>query len=111
MTASTRPQVILNTLTPGFCQSELMGHATFPLNFLAWVGRNTIARTTEMGSRTIVAAAAAGKDSHGIYMEDSKNGEVSRWVRSPKGAEVQKKVYDELLSILDGIHSGIAKNI
>jgi retinol dehydrogenase-12 len=38
MTASRAP-VILNNLTPGFCHSELMRHATFPLSFFGWLGK------------------------------------------------------------------------
>ena len=64
-----------------------------------------------MGSRTLVAAATAGPNSNGIYMTNCKLGEVSRWVRSEKGKEVQRKFYDELLDILEGIEPGVTKNI
>ena len=111
MKASGKPMVILNTLTPGFCHSELMRHAVFPLNLLAWIGKKLIARTTEVGSRTLVAAADAGVDSHGVYMTDCKLGEVSRWVRSEKGKVAQARVYAELLQILDGIEPGVTQNI
>ena len=106
-----KPTVILNTLTPGFCHSELMRHAVFPLNFLAWIGKLLLARTTEMGSRTLVAAAAAGEDSHGMYMVDCEVREPSRWVRSEKGREVQGRWYKELMGYLEGIEPGITKNI
>jgi len=111
ITASGKPEIILNTLTPGFCHSELMRHAVFPLNLFAWIGKAIIARTTEVGSRTILAAAAAGKDSHGQYMADCKIGEPSRFVRSEGGKVVQKRVYAELLGILESIEPGVTKNI
>lgn len=111
MTASGKPKVILNTLTPGFCHSELMRHAVFPLNLLGWIGKKLIGRTTEMGSRTLVAAACAGDESHGMYMTDCTVGEVSPWVRSEKGKETQKRVYEELMGVLEGIEPGVAKNI
>ena len=111
MAASGKPKVVLNTLSPGFCHSELMRAATFPLNVLAWIGKRLFGRTTEMGSRTLVFAACAGEESHGTYMRDCRVGEVSAWVRSEKGAEAQRRVYDELLSILEGIEPGITKNI
>ena len=88
-----------------------MRHAVFPLNFLAWIGKKLIGRTTEIGSRTLVAAACAGEESHGQYMTDCKVGEVSPWVRSDKGRVAQKRVYEELMSVLDGIEPGITKNI
>jgi len=111
MTASEKPKVILNTLTPGFCHSELMRHAVFPLNFLGWVGKSLIGRSTEMGSRTLVAAASAGEESHGKYMTDCLVREPSMWVRSKKGKEVQTRVYKELLMVLEEIEPGVTKNI
>jgi len=111
MAASGKPKVILNTLTPGFCRSELMRDAAFPLNFLGWIGHFLIGRSTETGSRTLVAAAAAGEVSHGVYMTDCKLGEVSKWVRSDEGRAAQKRVYQELLKILEEIEPGITKNI
>jgi retinol dehydrogenase 12 len=111
MTASGKPKVILNTLTPGFCHSELMRHAVFPLNLLGWVGKRLIGRSTEMGSRTLVAAASAGEESHGKYMTDCLVREPSKWVRSEKGKEAQKKVYKELGMILEEIEPGVTKNI
>jgi hypothetical protein len=111
MTASGKTKVILNTMTPGFCHSELMRHAVFPLNLLGWVGKRLIGRTTEMGSRTLVAAASAGEESHGAYMADCAVKEPSKWVRSKKGKEAQQRFYKELLVVLEGIEPGVTKNI
>ncbi|KAH7388889.1 short-chain dehydrogenase/reductase-like protein [Cadophora sp. MPI-SDFR-AT-0126] len=111
LTASEKPKVILNCLTPGFCHSELMRDAPFPLNILAPIGKFFLARTTEVGSRTLVSAAAASEDMHGMYLQDLKVKEPSRWVRSEEGKEVQKKVFKELLGILEGIEPGVTNNI
>ncbi|TVY33349.1 Short chain dehydrogenase [Lachnellula occidentalis] len=107
----TKPNIILNTLTPGFCHSALMRSARFPLNIAAYIGKLILARSTEVGSRTLVAAASAGEDSHGCYMADCKVRQPSAWVRSEKGAETQKRVYSELMEILEGIQPGITGNI
>ncbi|PBP21262.1 short chain dehydrogenase [Diplocarpon rosae] len=111
MSASGKPQVILNTLTPGLCHSQLMRHASFPLNILAPIGKFFLARTTEVGSRTLVAAASATEDTHGMYLQDCEIKEPSRWVRSKKGKEVQGKFYEELLETLEKIEPGITRNI
>ncbi|TVY32377.1 Short chain dehydrogenase [Lachnellula subtilissima] len=111
LSASTKPNVILNTLTPGFCHSALMRSARFPLNIAAYVGKLILARSTEVGSRTLVAAASAGEESHGCYMADCKVRQPSAWVRSEKGAETQKRLYGELMEILEGIQPGITQNI
>lgn len=111
MTASRKAEVILNTLTPGFCQSDLLRHAMFPLDILAWLGKRLIARSAEVGSRTLVHAAGSGDETHGKYLVDCKVGDVSSKIRCEKGDEVQKRVYGELLKVLEGIHRGISENI
>lgn len=83
----------------------------FPLNVLGWIGKRLIGRTTEMGSRTLVAAASAGEESHGKYMTDCLVREPSKWVRSDEGKKSQERVYKELLEILEGIEPGVTKNI
>ena len=37
-------------------------------------GRALFARKTDVGARTLVAAAAAGAESHGAYMDDCRVG-------------------------------------
>jgi retinol dehydrogenase-12 len=88
-----------------------MRSARFPLNVAAFIGKAILARSTEKGSRTLVAAVSAGEESHGCYMADCKVREPSAWVRSEKGAETQRRVYGELMEILEGIQPGITANI
>ncbi|CAD6449929.1 6c24b831-bb1d-44d5-a4e5-7e3e44c9496a [Sclerotinia trifoliorum] len=111
LSKSDKDQIILNTLTPGFCHSELMRHAVFPLNIFAWIGKSLLARTAEVGSRTLVAAAAAGVESHGMYMVDCEVSEPSRYVRSEEGKNAQVRVYTEVMEALEGIEPGITNNI
>lgn len=61
--------MIINYLNPGLCHSELGRDAGIGLAILKFF----LARTTEVGSRTLVAAAAAPADSHGQYQSDSHN--------------------------------------
>ena len=68
---SGKPSVIINYLNPGLCHSELGRDAGIGLAILKFF----FARTTEVGSRTLVAAATAGADSHGQYQSDSHNAE------------------------------------
>lgn len=70
-----------------------------------------VGRTAEQGSRTLVAAAVAGEESHGMYMCDCKVGRVSRWVESGEGEEVRERVWEELLGVLEGIQPGIGNNV
>ncbi|KAK9312260.1 hypothetical protein V1522DRAFT_406230 [Lipomyces starkeyi] len=97
--------VILNMLNPGLCHSQLARNAGWGL----WLLKLLLARSTEVGSRTLLAAAAAGAESHGAYMTDGKedNEAVSAFVRSEEGEKAQNKVWNELGEILENIQPGI----
>ncbi|KEY80459.1 transcription factor C6 [Aspergillus fumigatus] len=98
--------VVLNMLQPGMCHSRLTrddkSWATAILKML-------LARSTEVGSRTILAAASAGPESHGAYMRDGKvdNGALSSFVCSADGQKARKKVWKELVEILQRIQPDI----
>jgi hypothetical protein len=68
MTEHKSPTVTLNFLTPGLCHSELARDAGWGLAIMKFF----LARSTEVGSRTLIAAACAGHDSHGQYMDGGK---------------------------------------
>ena len=70
-----------------------------------------IARTTEVGGRTLVHSCAAGPESDGQYMSECKVKEPSAFVRSQEGAEVQARVHKELMTILENIQPGVTSNI
>lgn len=101
--------VVLNMLNPGLCHSELARDAGFGLTVLKFF----LARTTEVGSRTLVAAAVAGKASHGKYMSDGvvSEGDLSSFVKSEEGAKAGQKVWRELSGILEKVQPGVTKNI
>ncbi|KIX94946.1 uncharacterized protein Z520_09256 [Fonsecaea multimorphosa CBS 102226] len=101
--------VILNMLNPGLCHSELAREASFVLTLLKFF----LARSTEVGSRTLVAAAEAGMESHGKYMSDGKvaDDNLSPFARSKDGEVAGKKVWSELSDILEKIQPGITQNI
>lgn len=110
LTASNSP-VLLNCLTPGLCYSDLMRNAPLPLAIAGSIGKLLLGRSSEVGSRTLLAAATAGKESHGKYMADCVVAEPSAWVRSEEGVEAGQRVYDELMSMLEGIEPGIGAKI
>ncbi|KAK8135860.1 short chain dehydrogenase atnD [Apiospora sp. TS-2023a] len=106
-----QPRVILNTLNPGLCRTELFRHAPWPFTWILYVSMRVFARTTEMGSRNLLAAATALEDTHGKYLSDCRVWDPSRFVRSQDGANVQRRVYAELLEELEKIEPGVASNI
>lgn len=99
--------VILNMLTPGLCKSRLSREAGWMLHIMIFL----FARSTEVGSRTLVAAAGTGPESHGAYMIDGKtnNAALSSFVKSKDGELAQKKVWGELSEILENIEPGVTK--
>jgi retinol dehydrogenase-12 len=108
---SDKPFIIINCLTPGLCESQLMRHASVPLAFAARIGKILLGRSTEVGSRNLFASSVAGKESHGKYMADCNIAEPSAFVGSLEGAATQKRIYEELLQILERIIPGISKTI
>lgn len=103
--------VIINLVNPGLCHSELTRNVTGIMAIMMYVMKLLLARTTEVGSRNLVAGACAGPESNGKYMLDCKIGEPSPFVKSEEGGRTQKRVYKELIDVLEGIQAGISKNI
>ncbi|RDA86149.1 hypothetical protein CP532_3041 [Ophiocordyceps camponoti-leonardi (nom. inval.)] len=99
--------VTINCTNPGFCHSQLAREAGWYLYIMGLL----LARSTEVGSRTIVAGAAAGPETHGKYMSESVVIEPGEFVTSEKGAEVQTKVWSELMAKLEAIVPGVTGNI
>ncbi len=67
ISASAKPKVIVNTLSPGFCESDFIyrEERSLIVQALLKTAHKVIGRTAEVGGRTLVAAAAAGEESHG----------------------------------------------
>lgn len=101
--------VVLNFLNPGLCHSELGREAGWGL----WAMKQALARSTEVGSRTLVAAASLGVESHGAYIHDGAVGDayLSPFVRSEAGHRASERVWDELSGILEKIEPGVTSPV
>jgi NAD(P)-dependent dehydrogenase (short-subunit alcohol dehydrogenase family) len=64
--------VVVNTISPGLVHTGLTRHVEQGVRDYIETLRTAYARTAEMGSRTIMHAMVAGKDSHGGYLHDCK---------------------------------------
>ncbi|KAJ5824923.1 Short-chain dehydrogenase/reductase SDR [Penicillium robsamsonii] len=102
-------EVIVNMLNPGLCHSQLGRDLGLGFKLVKLI----LARSTEVGSRTLVASAAAGVQSHGAYMTDGlvENAALSPFVRSDEGRQAREKLWAELSSILEGVYPGIMQNV
>ena len=103
--SSTKPAVIINMVNPGLCHSELSRNA----GWILWFMKLVFARTTEVGSRTLLHGASGGKETHGQYLEDTRVADdgLSAFVKSEDGVKAQKKIWKELGEKLEKIQSGI----
>ena len=105
--------VVLNMLNPGLCHSALSRDSGIMLEIVKFF----LARSTEVGSRTLVASAEVGKESHGKYMTDSsiayegQSDGISAWARSEDGKLLQERLWTEVRGILNEIQPGVTKVI
>jgi NAD(P)-dependent dehydrogenase (short-subunit alcohol dehydrogenase family) len=99
-------EVVLNHNCPGLVQSGLRRELKGPL---AWA-LDRAARTTEVGSRTLMMGATIGKESHGQALSNAKIQEgyvgvrdtgYSKFVLSAEGKVMQKRVWKEVKAILE----------
>lgn len=63
--------VIINSFTPGYCESGLINDIKGPTRWVLSLLKKATARTTEVGGRTLVAAIVPWPESHGKYLNDS----------------------------------------
>lgn len=108
---SSNDSVIVNCVNPGFCRTSLFRHAAFPLNYIVKLTLLGLGRDAEMGSRTLMSAAAADRQSHGKYMDSCEVREPSSLCTSQEGETLQIRIYEELVEILESIHPNISQNV
>ncbi|KAF7368825.1 NAD(P)-binding protein [Mycena venus] len=107
--ADIGPTVVV--VDPGYCSTGLY-HEIAPTFFgrmLQVVTDFLLARTPEMGSRTIVHAAVHGqsKDVHGKYLDTQKVERESDYALSAEGVAVQRRLWDEIVDILKQVDSRV----
>jgi NAD(P)-dependent dehydrogenase (short-subunit alcohol dehydrogenase family) len=96
--------VTINCVNPGLCHSELARETP---TFGFWLIKLLLARSTEVGSRTLVHAGIQGAESHGQYLSDCEIAEPAPMVTSQEGKEAQDRVWAELLMKLEAIKPGV----
>jgi retinol dehydrogenase-12 len=78
ITDSSKPgDVIVSAVNPGFVKTDVMRHATATFRFFLKPYAKLVARSAEVGARTLLSAATGGKATHGQYLGDC---EIAMWV-------------------------------
>jgi retinol dehydrogenase-12 len=89
--------VIVNTVNPGFCHSELLRSTKGVGAWFIWLLKLLLARTTEQGSRQLIWACIGGKDNieqlRGAYISSMQVQEPSDSVVSEEGKRAQAKLW------------------
>jgi retinol dehydrogenase-12 len=111
LSSSSNNPIILNVVTPGFCKSQISRNLPFAGRLSVSLFLALIGRTTEVGSRCLVSAAAAGRETHGEYLDSFRVSEPSAFVLSEEGRKVQPRVYGELMEVLEGIEPGVTMSV
>ncbi|KZP32678.1 retinol dehydrogenase [Athelia psychrophila] len=89
--------ITVNTMCPGLCHSELAREAGWGL----YIMKLLLARGTEAGSRGL-----PGKR-RGDQIEERVSG---KFVTTPEGRKVEKRVWNELVEALEKISPGVTQN-
>ncbi|KAJ7027177.1 hypothetical protein C8F04DRAFT_1399627 [Mycena alexandri] len=103
---STTP-LIVNTVDPGFCHSELTRNITglraAVITIMGWI----LARTAEQGSRRLVWCAVGQQEQpdklRGEFITRCSVQEVSDYVLSVDGGRAQNRFWDETVEILSRV--------
>ncbi|TLD32348.1 short chain dehydrogenase [Venturia nashicola] len=105
--AAASPAIVINSVNPGYCKSELQRYAT-PLRYLlVKLGGFFVARSTEVGSRTLLAGAASGEETNGKYMSNCVIAKPVAWIDTEHGLQVGKKAWVDLLQVLESIQQDV----
>lgn len=103
--------VVITLVNPGLCKSSLDRNGPAIQRYFTAALRFLLARSTEVGSRTLIHGASAGPSSHGEFMSDGVNQHVAEWIRTDMGKKAQIKVFEQTMKILESRKPGIGKEV
>ncbi|KAL1643101.1 hypothetical protein SLS58_005070 [Diplodia intermedia] len=108
--------VVVTAPNPGLCASALRRElydaekANVAVRWGVWLLERLLERPAEEGARNFVTCASAGAAWHGRYVSDGVPKEPAALVLSEEGAKLQRRVWEELRDILEGIEPGVTRN-
>ncbi|PVH99866.1 retinol dehydrogenase 12 [Periconia macrospinosa] len=99
--------VTINIVNPGLCRSELRREIQ---SWGSWLLELIFARSTQVGSRTLVHAGASGVETHGKYLSDCMIEEPKAMVTDAAGQENQARLSYEVFKAIEDIQPGVLQN-
>ncbi|KAJ7354473.1 hypothetical protein DFH08DRAFT_922857 [Mycena albidolilacea] len=103
--------LIVNTVNPGFCVSELRRDLPAPISWIMAIMEAIMAFSTEEGSRQLVFGAVGPGALRGEYINQSQVEEASDFVIGPVGQKVEGQLWDEMIEILGKVDPRVLKTV
>lgn len=103
--------MVINSLDPCFCKTELGSDVTGWQKVLHAAFRAMFARTAEEGSRLIVIAASVGRETHGKYMRAGAVQEYAPFITNEQGVKRSEQIWESLCARLERLQPGILANL
>ncbi|KAF8557653.1 hypothetical protein OG21DRAFT_1482117 [Imleria badia] len=99
--------VSVSAINPGFCDSHITRsvESNAVIKVMVRMMKALLARTTEMGSRTLVhpAVESGERARHGRFVSSCEVTEESDYVLSDEGKEISRRVWTETVEVLGKI--------
>ncbi len=108
-----RTGVVVNMVAPGLCSTGLGRDARTFTKIMHEAVRAMMARTAEVGSRTILHGLVAGEESHGKLLSGCKIKEywVPNWLTNDEGQRLQGGIWKELVGRMEAVRSGCVSQL
>lgn len=108
-----RTGVVVTMVAPGLCSTGLGRDARTFTKIMHEAIRAMMARTAEVGSRTILHGLVVGKEGHGKLLSGCKIKEfwVPDWVTDAEGQHLQKGIWKELVAMLEEVQPGCVSRL
>ena len=109
--ASGKGHIIVNAVHPGFCGTQLFKNVAFPFTLFFYGLVALLGRTAETGARVLLSGVFAGEEMHGKFLFNGEEREFPKCMQGIEGEKLNKRVWEELLELLEDIEPGVTDNI
>jgi hypothetical protein len=110
VSGKAKGHVCINAVDPGLCSTWLFRRVYFPVNVLLAAVLAVVARSAEMGSRTLMAGVFA-EGTHGGFMAHCRAGTWPTLIQGEGGKVLNDKIWREMLDVMEGIEPGVTRNL
>jgi NAD(P)-dependent dehydrogenase (short-subunit alcohol dehydrogenase family) len=100
--------IVVNSLDPCFLKTDLPGDMRGALRVAFKAFEAVAARPAEEGARLVVQAAAAGRETHGLYL---RGGKVQAYAPIALDVEKREHVWEALCKKLEELQPGVLENL